>query len=278
MQLFIEQLTNVDFSYLDTRRGLVGETWWASAALNGALDDQGMVCDFGIVKKTLRNWLDDELDHRLLVPVQSQALSLKHSGDIIELRWQYENGDLLEMRAPRQAVALVDAAQIDTKSVTHWCREQLRSHFPVNVEQLTLSFAAEEIDGAFYHYSHGLKKHNGNCQRIAHGHRSRIQIWLDKARNSALEQQWAQHWADIYLGSEEDLISSDNNQLLFRYSAQQGEFELSLPASRNYMMNTDTTVEFIARHLADTIKQQNPDSNVKVRAFEGVNKGAIAEA
>lgn len=278
MQLFVEQLTNVDFSYLDARRGLVGETWWASAVLDGALDDQGMVCDFGIVKKTLRNWLDDELDHRLLVPVQSPALTLKHSADMIELSWRYDNGELLEMRAPRQAVALVDAGQIDADSVAHWCREQLRSHFPVNVEQLTLSFTAEDIDGAFYHYSHGLKKHNGNCQRIAHGHRSRIQIWLNDERSSALEQQWAERWADIYLGSEEDLISNDNNQLLFRYSAQQGEFELSLPESRNYMMNTDTTVEFIARHLADTIKQQHPTSQVKVRAFEGVNKGAIAKA
>ena len=278
MQLFVEQLTNVDFSYLDAKRGLVGETWWASAVLDGALDEQGMVCDFGIVKKTLRNWLDDELDHRLLVPVNSPALTLKHSGDIIELSWHGDNGDLLEMRAPRQAVALVDAEQITAKSVAHWCREQLRSHFPVNVEQLTLSFVAETIDGASYHYSHGLKKHNGNCQRIAHGHRSRIQIWLDDERSSALEQQWAERWADIYLGSKEDLISEQDGQLLFRYSAQQGEFELSLPASRNYMMNTDTTVEFIARHLADTIKQQHPDSRVKVRAFEGVNKGAIAEA
>ena len=278
MQLFVEQLTNVDFSYLDAKRGLVGETWWASAVLDGALDEQGMVCDFGIVKKTLRNWLDDELDHRLLVPVNSPALTLKHSGDIIELSWNGDNGDLLEMRAPRQAVALVDAEQITAKSVAHWCREQLRSHFPVNVEQLTLSFVAETIDGASYHYSHGLKKHNGNCQRIAHGHRSRIQIWLDDERSSSLEQQWAERWADIYLGSKEDLISEQDGQLLFRYSAQQGEFELSLPASRNYMMNTDTTVEFIARHLADTIKQQHPDSRVKVRAFEGVNKGAIANA
>ena len=278
MQLFVEQLTNVDFSYLDAKRGLVGETWWASAVLDGALDEQGMVCDFGIVKKTLRNWLDDELDHRLLVPVNSPALTLKHSGDIIELSWNGDNGDLLEMRAPRQAVALVDAEQITAKSVAHWCREQLRSHFPVNVEQLTLSFVAETIDGASYHYSHGLKKHNGNCQRIAHGHRSRIQIWLDDERSSALEQQWAERWADIYLGSKEDLISEQDGQLLFRYSAQQGEFELSLPASRNYMMNTDTTDEFIARHLADTIKQQHPDSRVKVRAFEGVNKGAIANA
>ena len=77
MHLFVEQLTNVDFSYLDAKRGVVGETWWASAILEGALDDQGMVCDFGIVKKTLRQWLDTELDHRLLVPAEAPGLELR---------------------------------------------------------------------------------------------------------------------------------------------------------------------------------------------------------
>ena len=47
MQLFVNQLTNVDFSYLDAARGLVGETWLASAILDGVLDDQGMVCGMG---------------------------------------------------------------------------------------------------------------------------------------------------------------------------------------------------------------------------------------
>ena len=51
MHLFVEKLVNIDFSYLDVTRGLVGETWWASTSLEGALDQQGMVCDFGTVKK-----------------------------------------------------------------------------------------------------------------------------------------------------------------------------------------------------------------------------------
>ena len=64
MLLFVDHLTNVDFSFLDERRGLLGETWLANVQLQGDLDDQGMVCDFGIVKKRLRQWLDEELDHR----------------------------------------------------------------------------------------------------------------------------------------------------------------------------------------------------------------------
>ena len=276
MQLFVDQLTNVDFSFLDAQRGIVGETWWASALLNGALDEEGMICDFGIVKKTLRNWLDSEADHRLLVPTLSPALTLNVTAERVELTWQLSNGESIHMEAPLEAVALVDAEVINANTVAVWCREQLRAHFPVNVEQLELSFEPEEINAAFYHYSHGLKKHNGNCQRIAHGHRSRLQIWLNDERSAALESEWAKRFEDIYLGSDEDLVSQDNGQLQFAYDARQGHFRLSMPSSRCYMMDTDTTVELIAEHLAAKIKAQHPHAKVKVKAFEGVNKGSIS--
>lgn len=277
MQLFVEQLTNVDFSYLDPERGLVGETWWAGATLDGALDEQGMICDFGTVKKILRNWLDDEVDHRLLVPLRHPALSWQAHEDHIELTWHFAE-QTLQLSCPQQALALVDAESIDASSVATWCRTQLQPFFPVNVEQLALTFTPEHITGASYHYSHGLKKHDGNCQRIAHGHRSRIHIWLDNQRNEALEQHWAERWADIYLVSEEDIIDDQNGQLSTRYQSAQGAFAMSLPSRACYRMNTDTTVEFIAQHLADAIKAEHPTQAVRVQAFEGVNKGAIASA
>ncbi|CUS41310.1 MULTISPECIES: 6-carboxytetrahydropterin synthase [Thalassolituus] len=275
MHLFVDQLTNVDFSYLDPHRGLVGETWWASAVLEGALDEQGMVCDFGIVKKTLRNWLDLELDHRLLIPVRSPALQHCLHDDKITLTWHFGHGQHLTMTAPQQAVALVDAEVINDLTVAEWSITQLSSSFPGSIEQLSLTFENENIHGANYHYSHGLKKHDGNCQRIAHGHRSRIEIFIDGERNPSLEQQWANTWEDIYLGTVEDLSNQTEEHLHFHYHAQQGEFTLSLPKDCCYLMDTDTTVELIAAHLAQEIKRDHPSVEVCVRAFEGVNKGAM---
>ena len=276
MHLFVEQLTNVDFSYLDAQRGIVGETWWASAILEGALNDESMVCDFGIVKKTLRNWLDTELDHRLLVPAQLPGLTVNQHNGRIELSVETARGRV-SMNAPAQAVTLIDAESITAKSVADWSVKQLTTYFPDSIDQLTLNFTPEAISGAFYHYSHGLKKHSGNCQRIAHGHRSRIQIWLDGERSDSEEEYWADLWRDIYIGSTEDLKHESDSDLTFAYTAEQGQFELTLDRKHCYMMETDSTVELIADHLASAIKLRHPASDVCVRAFEGVNKGAMVE-
>jgi len=283
MHLFVDNLTNIDFSYLDHRRGLVGETWLANAALDGALDNQGMVCDFGIVKKTLRHWLDDQLDHRLLVPTLSPHLALGRDGEQVDLAWTLHSGERIRVSGPQQAFALVEAEAIGAGSVAAWSVRQLASAFPSSVEQLRLGFTCEEIADPYYHYSHGLKKHSGNCQRIAHGHRSRIRIYLDGERNLEWERNWAERWEDIYLGTREDLVEGSDEKILhFAYRAQQGEFALDIPARRCELVDCDTTVEqlalYIARSIADTIAADLPGTEVQVRAYEGLGKGAIASA
>lgn len=281
MLLFVNHLTNVDFSYLHPQRGLVGETWLASTELDGALDDQGMVCDFGIVKKTLRHWLDEKLDHCLLVPAQSPNLQLLENGEQIELRWQYPEGEI-HCRSPKQAITLIDCVEITDQAVAQWSVQQLLSLLPDTLDKLHLEFETEALgQSAFYHYSHGLKKHQGNCQRIAHGHRSRIEISVDGQRNLPLEQQWAERWRDIYLGSQDDLqtadasTQSDPNHHHFAYQSQQGHFQLSIPKASCELMTTDTTVEFIAQYICQQLKTQSPDREIQVRAFEGLGKGAV---
>lgn len=283
MQLFVDHLTNVDFSFLDAERGLLGETWLANVLLHGELDAQGMVCDFGTVKKQIRHWLDEELDHRLAVPVRSPHIRIQEDGDFLEIDWDFGNeGEHLHTRSPRSAIALVDATALTPESVANWCISQLKALFPASVARLELSFECENIDGAFYHYSHGLKKHDGNCQRIAHGHRSRIDIWANQQKCPALENQWAERWRDIYIGTREDIAEQfeQNGKAYYRfaYVSAQGPFELSLPQRCCYLIDTDSTVEFLAHHIAARSRAENPDKTIRVKAYEGLHKGAIAEA
>ncbi|MGD8174544.1 6-carboxytetrahydropterin synthase [Marinimicrobium sp. ARAG 43.8] len=280
MLLFVDNLATVDFSFLEARRGLLGETWLADVKLKGELDDQGMVCDFSTVKKALKTWLDNELDHRLLVPRQSPNLTLEEKGDYLTLNWRFgDRGETLSLRCPHQAVALIDTVELTRESVAQWCCRELEAAalFPTGT-QLELTFTTELIESAFYHYSHGLKKHDGNCQRIAHGHRSKIAIWADDIPSPALEGDWASRLRDIYLGTREDLVAEEDDTYRFAYTAPQGEFEITLPQRCCYLMETDTTVELIAAHIAAVTKSEYPTSVIRVQAFEGMNKGAIAEA
>ena len=282
MILFVDKLTNIDFSYLDHQRGVLGETLLANVRLIGELDEQSMVCDFGRVKKTIRHWLDTELDHRLAVPALSPHIKIDEEQDNYSIRFELANNQWIHTRCPKTSIALIDTDQITAESLANWAARQLTPHFPLSVARLQLSFSTEDIQGAFYHYTHGLKKHNGNCQRIAHGHRSRIDIWANEKKSPLLEEFWAEEWRDIYIGSREDLIEEfeqqGNHYYRFAYKAEQGNFEISLPAQICYLIDCDSTVELLAWHIAQRTRQLHPESFIRVKAYEGIDKGAIAEA
>lgn len=278
VKLFVDNLTHVDFSYLDAQRGLLGESWVVNLVLEGGLDAQGMICDFGTVKKRVKQWLDSHVDHCLVVAQQMAAVDIRQHDGVTELYWRYPQGEVFYCRSPQQAIVPVALAEITPLGLAHWCEQQLLALFPEQVERVRLEFVPESIDGAYYHYSHGLQQHAGNCQRIAHGHRSRLQVLRNGARDSALEQAWAERWRDIYIGTDAHLISTENGQHHYQYQAPQGAFELRLPARCCYLIDTESTVEQIAVHLAQQIKLGAPADNIEVRAFEGIGKGAIAVA
>ena len=277
MRLFVNQLTVLDFSYLHAKRGLVGESWHVDIELQGGLDEQGMVLDFGDVKRQVKQLIDDRFDHRLLVPADHPGL--KTTGK--ELRFPLVNGNQVRHLGPSEALQFIPGSAITPESIAQAIGQALHPSLPKNVQAVNLRLYPENIQTPFYQYSHGLKLHCGNCQRIAHGHRSAIEIQRNGQRDNTLEKHWAATLQDSYIGTEEDMvaITSHNDQTYFRfaYSAEQGDFELELPAARCYLIQTESTVENIARHIRETLESEYPGEHFLVRAFEGIGKGAISE-
>jgi 6-pyruvoyl-tetrahydropterin synthase len=278
MRLFVNQLTVMDFSCLHPSRGLVGESWQVDIELQGGLDEQGMVLDFSDVKRRVKQLIDERFDHRLLIPADHTKLEVE--GDRIS--FIQDNGLRIRHQGPPEAVQFIPGKEITPASTARAIQLALEPELPDNVLSVQLTLSPETDEGAWYQYSHGLKLHCGNCQRIAHGHRSRIRIWRDGVRDEVLEQSWAGLLRDIYIGTESDLvaITSWNDQSCFRfaYTAEQGDFELELAAERCYLINTESTVENIARHIREHLEAGYPGNRFRVQAFEGIGKGAISES
>ncbi|MGB5543712.1 MAG: 6-carboxytetrahydropterin synthase [Gammaproteobacteria bacterium] len=280
-RLFVEELTVIDCAFLDARRGLLGASWLVDLELEGDLDEQGMLFDFGDVKPAIKAVIDRTVDHKLLVPTGAPQLRIEQDPHETRLWFRTDHGELFH-RSPAQALCLLDAPRIDTADVEKMLEQAARAEMPPNVNAVGLRLREEDIRGAAYRYVHGLRQHAGNCQRIAHGHRSRVQILRNGERWESQERLLAERWRDIYLGSRSDLAARTEHQGVacyqFRYRAPQGEFELLLPQSRCDLLQTESTVECIAEHIVAELKTEDPEALIEVRAYEGVRKGAIARA
>ncbi|WP_249976952.1 6-carboxytetrahydropterin synthase [Vreelandella olivaria] len=275
MSLFVNHLTHIDVSLWCPEKGLMGCSWQVDALLDGELGEDGMLFDFGEVKPWIKHTLDSGLDHTLLVPVNAAGVEVSdcHEGICVRTTSPY----VMEVRGPAEAFTLLPWDAITIERITDTLSTTLTMQRPANVDHVRLSLSDEAIEGAAYGYSHGLKRHLGNCQRIAHGHRSRLHIWQESERQPALEQHWAGWLDNRYLLEQADITSQNDTTLTCRYTAAQGDFAITLPLERCSILPNPTTVENIARWLAKRIARQSGKPTF-VQAFEGINKGAMAEA
>ncbi len=283
MILFVRDLTVIDFSYLHQQRGILGESFIVDVELQGELDDTAMVFDFGKVKKVIKQAIDNLVDHKLAIAADCPLLSHSVEQQVQKVSYRSARGTV-QLACPPEAYAFIPGTEINELTVARFLEQQIKPLLPANVEKLSLQLRAEAINGFYYHYSHGLKKHDGNCQRIAHGHRSTIQIYANGMLAPRLNKNWCERWEDIYLGTASDLVTSDALQYLtpaaddfsFRYQAAQGWFELCIPKHHCEIVPCDTTVECLADYIASQLKQADSSNQYKVVAYEGVGKGAIA--
>lgn len=279
-QLFVEALSVIDFSYLHPERGVVGESWIVDLTLDGDLNEEGMVFDFGHVKKVIKAEIDRDMDHTFVVPTRLPGLALSETDNAVRIQFERpQAGIMLDYQAPAEAITRIDGTELTMEKAVRQIRQRLRTALPDNVKGIGIELRTEAHNEAYYHYSHGLKRHAGDCQRMIHGHRSRVQIETPTGRWRQQERSIANEWQDIYLATQEDITGARDWGGVpcydMAYEAAQGTFRLTLPQARCDVLTTDTTVELIAGHLADRCQRQAQEPGT-VRAYEGVNKGAVA--
>ena len=284
--MFMNDLTVIDSSYLCEERGLIGESWIVDLELTGKLNDMSMVFDFSRVKKTAKAIIDQMVDHKLILPMDMQGVSIDTKGSQTTIDFYYQDTSL-HVSSPSSAFCFLPSKSVNNQALIQYLEKHIQAALPDNVCSIHVSLRYEAIDGAYYHYTHGLKKHDGNCQRIAHGHRSKIEIYENNHRNQTLEKLIADKLEDIYLASTEDAIALDNTDFspsvknlsathkAYAYAAEQGEFSIVLPLTQLKETPYDTTVECLAKFIAETVKAIKPESAIRIIAFEGVRKGAI---
>ena len=116
--LFVNQLTVIDFSYYCPTRGLVGESWLVDVRLDGRLNSEGMLFDFGHVKKTIKQTIDDFVDHKLLVPGTHPAIDIAAEHGRINVTLATESRGKIICDAPSSAIIIIDSDEITPKRVT----------------------------------------------------------------------------------------------------------------------------------------------------------------
>jgi 6-pyruvoyl-tetrahydropterin synthase len=290
MQLFVNDLTVIDFSYCCQQRGIVGESWIVDVLLDGGLNEMSMVLDFAVVKKQIKAIIDDAVDHKLLLPMENSLVKVTDSTHHVDHEYVDVTSDRANyfLQSPKCAFAKIATREITVESVTKHLTTIILEQLPENVQGLTLTLRPENISGDYYHYTHGLKLHDGNCQRIAHGHRSTIHILQQGKRNASLEKQWCLRWQDIYIASEADRINKSEIELsnfaqqkltpdhqYFSYVAPQGRFDIAVESKVLDVVDCDSTVELLADFIARQLNAQL-QAEITIVAFEGVGKGAIA--
>lgn len=277
--LFLHRLSVLDFAFLAPGLGFQGESFHVSAELEGELDAQGFILDFGPAKKLIKSLVDSSVDHKLVVPTHP-LLSGTAKG------FRFES---LEYHAPQEAVVLLEEEQVSLASLEKFLEETIQPELPSNVKRVKIRLEQESrfFQEPNYRYTHGLRLHEGNCQRLLHGHRNPIEVWLGTERQSKLEELLALEWAGAHFTYAPTLLNQNQVDLpLGRrienhpglaelgYTSPQGEFWAKFPASRVILLEQEPSIENIAKLGWERLVQEGVSKDVRVVAYEGINKGS----
>ena len=279
--LFLNDFTVLDYAFVGDRGGIFGGSYFVSVELEGDLDEKDFLLDFGPAKKLLKKLVDESFDHKLLVPTGGGKARVVSGGLEIEGGWSYE--------CPREAYELFPDALIDAGVLEYHLGRLAKGLLPPNVKAARFRLSAPERleTGASFRYTHGLRYHEGNCQRLFHGHRNPVEVWVEGQRSPEWEAILAAEWSDAHFVALPTLKNLPELDLPLgrrrarhegvakvEYKSAQGVFRAKLPAARVVLVESEPSIEKMAELGATVLRDLGLKGPLRVVAFEGLNKGA----
>jgi 6-pyruvoyl-tetrahydropterin synthase len=293
--IFIRDLLTVDCAVFDPSRGIIGQSWHLDAEIHGVLADNHCVYDFGKLKQLVRQTAKTSIDHALLIPVGSQRVNFSESvgAETWDLQNSSRGGDAIarwKYTCPAGAVFPIRAVHVKTSTVEQEFNKLLRHRLPASVlgVKTKLREEASEPTAAFFRYTHGIAGHDGLCQRLFHGHRSRVEVFVGDERRPDLEHFICRELfnSEIHIACPNQIVSGNfqvgergknGEELCLEFSGSLGRYQATLPADRVLVVEGETSIECITRQLAILVQNRLGNmERVQVRCFEGINKGAVA--
>ena len=140
-------------TYGDLCEGLHGHNYRARVELEGELDENSYVFDFVTLKRIMRR-LVNEIDHKMLLPLENQHLELRETEDEVEVRYRDRRYVF-----PREDVVLLPIPNTTAEMLARYLADRLKvelaSHGTDNLTALAVE--VEESFGQSAWYRERLK-------------------------------------------------------------------------------------------------------------------------
>ncbi len=269
--IFINALDSIDCACFDHEHGVVGQSWYLDVQAQGCGDRNYFVSDFKKLKQKIRTFVRRRLDHRLLVPSHPAVRRRGKTWQLgeAERAWTYT--------CPPTAVLQLPALRADRASVTRWLNVALQQHVGEELRITASLRESEAEDGLYFRYTHGLPGHEGNCQRLLHGHLGRVRVQENGSHCQPLEDYLAQKILPRnmhFLNSQH--VTARGERLSLAYASSQGYFAATLPCQHAIVLPAmESSIEAITHYLAAQLRQHvTPIPSAEIICYEGLDKGA----
>ncbi|MES2613950.1 MAG: 6-carboxytetrahydropterin synthase [Bdellovibrionota bacterium] len=298
MKIFVQDATLLDCALFLSNRGPTGKSWAVDVYWSGDQDEQGMLFDFALAKKSAKQTIDHEFDHKILVK-SSQIRHQTHSQIILADSFQENNKEhFFALNTYNNSVKKISRETLkalendDLSLLEKDIAQDILRNSPQNIKevQVKLRQPTNAHSTNYYTYTHSLCSHIGNCQRF-HGHSSFIEVYKKNVLDEEKSKNLAQFLNNKYIISHTYLKENWNCGLIqdirqhclevedmkdslvaLEYSGTQGQIGILISKEKVVPLDFESTVENIARFARWKYAEEE---GIEVRAYEGLCKGAI---